>query len=169
MYNLLLTAKVPLDYNFGLMLWDSVARRCYTATCLLYPILYLCVLRWDPTLNHASSPTITVPRQLLHTFLPNLVTAFVLQTALLDITLAFRLKYNATRSLSFMLEPATALLVGIPYVSFRNPAGMTSWLQLSEHVDRHFETEKLAGVEVAFLVMLAAMVVLACGATVLVK
>lgn len=103
-YEWLLCAKVPLEFEIGNVFWDAVKRFLFTPCCLLYGAVPV-VAAWWAARTCGSLPL--AHEMLLSALLiiPNIVTAFMFQSFMISVAAVMRRKLLAMKALTHMLSP----------------------------------------------------------------
>ena len=92
------------------MFWDSVKRYLFTPCCVLYALFPLVFSIWHPHGGIIEGwPRVSHFTRGIMLLLPNLTTAFLFQSYMLNIAAAVRKKLYAMKGLTFMLSPVCTL------------------------------------------------------------
>ena len=104
-YQWLLSANVPLEFEISNMFWDSVKRYLFTPCCLAYGALPLVMA---VVASHTCSCSMVVHQLLLAALLvvPNTAAAFIFQSYMISVAATVRRKLHAMKALTHMLTPA---------------------------------------------------------------
>ena len=114
MYQWLLSANVPLEFEISNMFWDSVKRFLFTPCCLFYGAMPIGIAVWA---SRMCSANMLVHQLLLAALLviPNTATAFIFQSYMISVAAVVRRKLHAMKALTHMLSPVRWLTVGLPW------------------------------------------------------
>jgi hypothetical protein len=107
-YEWLLCAKVPLEFEIGNVFWDAVKRFLFTPCCLFYGALPVMAAGWAAR----ECGVLPLAHEMLLAALlviPNVATAFMFQSFMISVAAIMRRKLLAMKALSHMLSPVCLL------------------------------------------------------------